>query len=155
MHFWHCIDMMQNCSQRQVGSNESWATYLISSDELSLDLQYVIILPLLRSWWGYICFTMSVRLTVCAQNNVRSVSSIILAWSILYQHILSNKVRRCSRVEFWKNYNICIFGNFLQIVTLTLSCVHVLWILSRFLISVFIAATFDFPRWYPQIVYLI
>ena len=37
----------------------------------------------------------SVRLSVCGQNRVRSVSSTILIWSISYLHILSSNLRRC------------------------------------------------------------
>ena len=36
-----------------------------------------------------------VRLSVCGQNRVRSVSSTILARSIPYLHILSSNLRRC------------------------------------------------------------
>ena len=48
---------------------------------------------------GHTGFTLSiglsVRLSVCGQNRVRSVSSIILAGSISYLHILSSNFRRC------------------------------------------------------------
>ena len=37
----------------------------------------------------------SVRLSVCGQNRVRSVSSTILIGSISYLHILSSNLRRC------------------------------------------------------------
>ena len=37
----------------------------------------------------------SVRLSVCGQNRVRSVSSTILVGSISYLHILSSNLRRC------------------------------------------------------------
>ena len=37
----------------------------------------------------------SVRLSVCGQNRVRSVSSTILIGSISYLHILSSNFRRC------------------------------------------------------------
>ena len=38
---------------------------------------------------------LSVRLSVCGQNRVRSVSSTILMGSISYLHILSSNFRRC------------------------------------------------------------
>ena len=38
---------------------------------------------------------LSVRLSVCGQNCVRSVSSTILVGSISYLHILSSNLRRC------------------------------------------------------------
>ena len=38
---------------------------------------------------------LSVRLSVCGQNRVRSVSSTILIGSISYVHILSSNFRRC------------------------------------------------------------
>ena len=48
---------------------------------------------------GYTVFTLSVcpsvRLSVCGQNGVRSVSSTILTGSISYLHILSSNFRRC------------------------------------------------------------
>ena len=63
-----------------------------------------------------------VRLSVCGQNRVRSVSSTILIRSISYLHILSSNFRRCvvcnARFEikiFWN------FGEFFKFVTLTLS----------------------------------
>ena len=57
--------------------------------------------PLQRSWKGGIlvspCLSvrLSVRLSVCGQNRVRSVSSTILNGSISYLHILSSNFRRC------------------------------------------------------------
>ena len=48
---------------------------------------------------GYTGITLSVcpsvRLSVCGQNRVRSVSSTILIGSISYLHILSSNFRRC------------------------------------------------------------
>ena len=53
--------------------------------------------PLQRSWKGGILVSPcpSVRLSVCGQNRVRSVSSTILIGSISYVHILSSNFRRC------------------------------------------------------------
>ena len=59
---------------------------------------------------GYTCFMSSVRLSVCGQNRVRSVSSTILVGSISYLHILSSNFRRCVACK-----------EFLEFVTLTLS----------------------------------
>ena len=90
--------------------------------------------PLQRSWnWyhWYTGITLSVcpsvvergvywyhlvRLSVCGQNRVSSVSSIILIGSISYLHILSSNFRRCvtcnSRfkiLKFWRIFKICNF----------------------------------------------
>ena len=51
--------------------------------------------PLQRSWKGVYWFHL-VRLSICGQNRVRSVSSTILVRSILYLHILSSNFRRCA-----------------------------------------------------------
>ena len=53
--------------------------------------------PLQQSWKGGILVSPcpSVRLSVCGQNRVRSVSSTILIGSISYLHILSSNFRRC------------------------------------------------------------
>ena len=67
----------------------------------------------------------SVRLSVRGHNRVCSVSSTILVRSISYLHILSSNFRRC--VAYQVYFKIWIFGNFFKFVTLTLSCVHVMW----------------------------
>ena len=59
------------------------------------------------SWSGYTGFTLSVcpsvRVSVCGQNLVRSVSSTILAGSISYLHILSTNFRkRIACQVLWK-----------------------------------------------------
>ena len=54
-----------------------------------------------------------VRLSVCGQNHVRSVSSTILIGSISYLHFLSSNFRRCVACK------VC--SNFFKFVTLTLS----------------------------------
>ena len=65
---------------------------------------------------------LSVRLSFCGQNRVRSVSSTILIGSISYLHILASNFRRCvacnARFEIQK---FCNFGEFLKFVTLTLT----------------------------------
>ena len=61
----------------------------------------------------------SVRLSVCGQNRVCSVSSTILIGSISYLHILSSNFRRCVACNVClKNWNLAEFFKF---VTLTLS----------------------------------
>ena len=68
-------------------------------DKNSAENQYIYLLyPLLQqSWKGGILVSPcpSVRLSVCGQNRVRSVSSTILNESISYLHILSSNLRRC------------------------------------------------------------
>ena len=80
------------------------------------------IIPLAqRSWRGLYWFYLvhlSVCLSICGQNRVCSVSSTILARSILYSHILLSKFRR--RVLCKVYFKIWNFGEFF--VTLTLSC---------------------------------
>ena len=63
-------------------------------------------------YWFYL-----VRLSVCGQNCVRSVSSTILVRSILYLQILSSNFRRCVARKVC--FKIQKFGQIL--VTLTLS----------------------------------
>ena len=63
----------------------------------------------------------SVHLSVCAQNRVCSVPSIILARSISYLHIFSSNFRRCVTCKvFFSKFS---FVKFFKFVTLTLSCV--------------------------------
>ena len=75
-------------------------------------------------WRGYTGFTLSiclsVRPSICEQNRVRSVSSTILASSILYLYILSSNFRRCiaCKVVFFK---IKSFVKFFTFVTFTLT----------------------------------
>ena len=71
----------------------------LSNHRTNVDLRLIFI-PLLNEVDGrYTGFTLSVRLpvcpSVCGQNRVCSVSSIILAGSISYLHILSSTFRRC------------------------------------------------------------
>ena len=64
---------------------------------------------------GYTGFTLSVCLSVCGQNHVRSVSSTILVRSISYLHNLSSNFRRCvpcgllQNLNFWQIFGICKF----------------------------------------------
>ena len=73
--------------------------------------------PLQRSWKGGILVSPcpSVRLSVCGQNRVRSVSSTILIGSISYLHILSSNFRRCvacnARFKIQKFESLAIFLN--------------------------------------------
>ena len=63
----------------------------------------------------------SVRLSVCGQNRVRSVSSTILVGSISYLHILSSNLRRCVTCKVCFKTKKRNFGEFFKLVTLTLS----------------------------------
>ena len=63
-----------------------------------------------------------VRLSVCGQNRVRSVSSTILIGSISYLHILSSDFRRCVACNAcFKIQKFNILAIFYKFVTLTLS----------------------------------
>ena len=58
----------------------------------------------------------SVRLSVCGQNRVRSVSSTILIGSISYLHILSSNFRRCVACNArFKIKKFEILANFLNL----------------------------------------
>ena len=74
---------------------------------------------------GYTGITLSVRpsvrLSICGQNRVRSVSSTILIGSISYLHILSSNLRKCVACNAsFKIKKIQNFGEFFKFVTLTL-----------------------------------
>ena len=66
-----------------------------------------IFIPLLNEVEGDILVSprpavqLSGRLSVCGQNRVRSVPSLILARSISYLHILSSNFRRCVAFNFF------------------------------------------------------
>ena len=65
---------------------------------------------------GYTGITLSVRLSVCGQNRVRSVSSTILIGSISYLHILSSNFRRCVACNArFKIQKFEILANFLNL----------------------------------------
>ena len=74
---------------------------------------------------GYTAFTLSVcpsvRLSVCGENHVHSVSSTILVRSISYLHILSSNFRMCVVAYVcFKSIQNWNFGEFFKFVTLTL-----------------------------------
>ena len=79
--------------------------------------QVLLYPPLQRSWKGGILVSPcpSVRLSVCGQNRVRSVSSTILIGSISYLHIWCDS---------WN------FGEFFKFVILTLSYFDLLFLVS-------------------------
>ena len=92
--------------------------------------------PLQRSWKGVYWFTLSVRLSVCGQNRVRSVSSTILVGFMYYLHILSSNFRRCITCKvcfkihkFWQILYICIF-DFL-FFWLGIQYDSILWVIMR------------------------
>ena len=114
----------------------------------------------LLGWdWGHIGFTLtvclSVRLSVCGQNRVRSVSSAISSGSISYLHMLLTYFRRCRVLSCIKNYKVWFFGNFFKFARLTLSCVHVMWMLqvdssSEILLKQLLILHDDASRWFTQ-----
>ena len=67
-----------------------------------------------------------VRLSVCGQNRVRSVSSTILVGFISYLHILSSNFRRCvvcnARFKILKIWNFGEFFKFVIWLCLLLTC---------------------------------
>ena len=63
----------------------------------------------------------AVRLSVCGENGVQSVSSTILAGFTSYLHILSNNIRNMSCAKFVSNLKIWSSGKFFKFVTLILS----------------------------------
>ena len=79
---------------------------------------------------GYTAFTSSVRLSV--RPSVRPWAESLplcifhkLAGSIVYFHVLSTNFRMC--VVCWVPWIIWTFSNLSKFVTLTLSCVHSIW----------------------------
>ena len=97
-----------------------WVHMLLCSD--------LLYPPLNKVEGRYTGFTLSVRLSVrlsvCGQNRVRSVSSTLLIGSISYLHILSSNFRR-RRVtckDFIKIKKNISFGKLFKFVSLTLSC---------------------------------
>ena len=72
-----------------------------------------------------------VRLSVCGQNRVRSVSSTILAGSISYLNILSSKFRGCRVWSIVKNSKMLFLWQFFfKFASLSLPCIHVMWVLK-------------------------
>ena len=71
--------------------------------------------PLQRSWKGGILVSPcpSLRLSICGQNRVHSVSSTILIGSISHLHILSSNFRRCAACN--TRFKIQKFLNFLNL----------------------------------------
>ena len=85
--------------------------------------------PVLWSWRVVLVSPYpSVRLSVCGQNRVGSVSSTILVGSISYLHILSSNFRRCVTCKVY--FKISSFGKFFKFVTLTLSWLDPIWLNS-------------------------
>ena len=69
---------------------------------------------------------LSICLSVCGQNRLCSVSSKILARAISYLHILSSNFRKCFVCKVFAKFQNLNFGKFLNFVTLTLSCFHII-----------------------------
>ena len=78
-------------------------------------IAYIFIPPAsIKLKWGVYWYHL-VRLSVCGHNCVRSVSSTMFIWSIIYLHIPSSILRRCVAC------NARNFCEFFKFVTLTLS----------------------------------
>ena len=72
-------------------------------------------------YWFHLAVRLSVLLSICGQNRVRSVSSTILVRSISYLHILWSNFKRCitckvcvniqklKKLKFWQIISICNF----------------------------------------------
>ena len=108
----------------------SWYTPLswtILSEENNLHL----FLSQLICVFSKMSVPLSVPLSVCGQNLVRSVSSTIPGRSISYLYILSTNFRRCVACwVLWKILKFELFCNFFKFAPLTFSCVHVMWMLK-------------------------
>ena len=85
---------------------------------LLLQWSFDVIRPQAINWTKvYTGCTLSVRLSVCGQNRVCSVSSTIPIGCILYFHILSSRFRGCiackfskfKNLKFWQILKICYF----------------------------------------------
>ena len=101
----------------------------------SLGMDKLLYPPLQRSWKGVYWFHL-VRLSVCGQNRVRSVSSTILIGSISYLHILSSNFRRCvvcnvcfKIQKFWRILEICNFD--LVFFWLGIQYDSMVWVIMR------------------------
>ena len=109
----HWISLQWNGASHRYGGSVSRACLCYTRDYLT-----PLYPPLQRSWKGGILVSPcpsvrpSVRLSVCGQNRVRSVSSTILIGSISYLHILLSNFRRCvacnARFNIQK-FEICNF----------------------------------------------
>ena len=70
----------------------------------------ILVIPPLQLCWRGVYWSHLVRLSVCGQNRVRSVSSTILAGSISYLHILSTNFMRCVALRFLEKFKIWILA---------------------------------------------
>ena len=94
---WPCTYWYQAISRCWTDSKIYYVLFICP---LAIDYYYT---AAQRSWSGVYWFHL-VRLSICGQNRVRSVSSTILAWSISYLHTLSSNFRRCVTCEsFFQN----------------------------------------------------
>ena len=84
------------CSSSQLRKNWHWCHDLLFSSypRSKFDI-YHIYTPRFNEVERGVNWFLLVRLSVCGQNRVRSVSSTILIGSISYLHILSSSFRRC------------------------------------------------------------
>ena len=101
---------------------------------LSISYRFFYYIPPPRStklkgvYWFHLA-----RLSVCRQNRVRCVSSTVLAALISYLHSVTSYQKTSEGVscfEFCDESQNLDFGNFLKFAPFTMSCVHVMWMLT-------------------------
>ena len=95
---WYLLDLNSLAPGRCV--IVSWGRVAVFNDKSSqwvpslFCVTFLSYTPLQQSWKGVYWFHL-VRLSICRQNRVCSVSSTIFIGSISYLHILSSNFRRC------------------------------------------------------------
>ena len=95
--------------------------YISDTESITSELQVRYTHTSTKLKGGYVGFTLSVRLSVCGQNRVPSVSSIIPIDSISYLQILSSNFRRCvARKVGFQIHKLVILAFFFKFVTLAL-----------------------------------
>ena len=71
---------------------------------------------------------------------------------LIFTHLINQLQKVCHVLSFVKNSDIFIFGNFFKFASLTLSCVHVMWMLYVDSSSVFLRELLishdDTSRWF-------
>ena len=113
---WFPIYAFGNCTRKCMGqevaqyprNTSAWDQSLISGNNYTPRFNEVE----RGVYWYHL-----VRLSVCGQNRVRSVSSTILIGSISYLHILSSNFRRCVACKVRSKFKN--FGEFFIFETLT------------------------------------
>ena len=118
-----CVDTVNTwygCSWTNISN---WPFIKIRVNRYMASISILIISPLNEvegEYWFHI-----VRLSVCGQNRVHSVSSTVLAGSISYLHTLSSNFRRCVACKVvFKIKKIEVLEKKIKFITLTLFCFH-------------------------------